>query len=160
MQAFKKILSPVDLSEVSQKIVPMTIMVAKKFSSEIHLLFVARRFEHLSSIYVAPMSIENLEEEIVKGAEQKMEEFVEEHFGGYPDCKARVVIGDPAEEIVNYIKSESMGLVIIGTHGRKGIERIFFGSVANRVIKTSPIPVLSINPYRAEGDQNGEISKD
>ena len=149
MQTFNKILFPVDLSEASPKIAPLVLMVAKTFSSEIHLLFVARRLEYFSSIYVTHVSIQNFEEEIVKGAEKRMEEFIETYFHGYPDCKTRVVIGDPSEEIVNYIESESMDLVIIGTHGRKGIERIMFGSVANRVIRRSPIPVLSINPYRS-----------
>ncbi|MDY7037905.1 MAG: universal stress protein [Thermodesulfobacteriota bacterium] len=154
MELFNKILSPVDLSEASQKIAPLTLTVAKKFNSEIHLLFVARKFDHFSNIYVAHMSIENFEAEIVKGAEQGMEEFAKEHFSAYPAYKTRVVIGDPSEEILNYVESESMDLLIIGTHGRKGIERIVFGSVANRVIRKSPIPVLSINPYR------GEISQD
>jgi nucleotide-binding universal stress UspA family protein len=44
-----------------------------------------------------------------------------------------------------------MDLVVMGTHGRKGIERVLFGSVADRVIKTSPVPVLSINPYKVSG---------
>jgi nucleotide-binding universal stress UspA family protein len=58
------------------------------------------------------------------------------------------MVGDAAEEIINRVKSEGIGLVIIGTHGRKGLDRIVFGSVADRVIKMSPVPVLSINPYK------------
>ena len=46
------------------------------------------------------------------------------------------------------VKPQGIDLVIMGTHGRKGLNRILFGSVAERVIKMSPIPVLSINPYR------------
>lgn len=57
-------------------------------------------------------------------------------------------MGDAAEEILSYIRSARIDLVIIGTHSRKGLERIFFGSVAERVIKMSPTPVLSGNPYR------------
>jgi nucleotide-binding universal stress UspA family protein len=58
-----------------------------------------------------------------------------------------VVLGDAAEEILNYAKTEGIDLIIMGTHGRKGIERIIFGSVAERVVKKSPIPVLTVNPY-------------
>ena len=45
------------------------------------------------------------------------------------------------------MQSEGVDLVIMGTHGRKGLERIIFGSVAERVVKNSPIPVLTVNPY-------------
>jgi nucleotide-binding universal stress UspA family protein len=146
MPEFKKLLFPIDFSEVSPKMAPWALKVAKKFSSEIHLLFVARRLEHLASIYVEQVSIEDFENEVIRGAEEKIEEFANTHFHGYPDCKTRVVLGD--EEILNYIKSEEIDLIVIGTHGRKGMDRILFGSVAERVIKMSPVPVMSINPYR------------
>jgi nucleotide-binding universal stress UspA family protein len=148
MPEFKKLLFPIDFSEVSPKLASWALKVAKKFSSEIHLLFVARRLEHLASIYVEQVSIEDFENEVIRGAEEKIEEFANTHFHGYPACKTRVVLGDAAEEILNYVKAEEIDLIVIGTHGRKGIDRILFGSVAERVIKMSPVPVMSINPYR------------
>ena len=148
MKKINKILFPVDLSEVSPKVAPWVLTVAKKFNTEIHLLFVARKLEHLSSVYVTLVSIEKFEDELVRGAEKGIEEFATTYFKGYPACKNRVVLGDAAEEILSYIKTEAIDLVIIGTHGRKGLERIFFGSVAERVIKKSSVPVLSVNPYR------------
>jgi len=81
---------------------------------------------------------------------KKLEEFAREHFRGHPRCTPRVLLGDIAEEILNYAESEKMDLIIIGTHGRKGLERVYFGSIAERVIKMSPTPVLSINPYRVK----------
>ena len=149
MKEVKKILFPVDLSEASPEIVPWVLFTAKKFSAEIHMLFVVRKFDHFSGFYVAQVSIENFEGEIIKGAEKKIEEFANRYFNGYPVCKTKVMVGDTAEEIINHIRSEGIDLVIIGTHGRKGIDRIVFGSVADRVIKMSPVPVLSINPYKA-----------
>ena len=127
--------------------VPWILFVAKKFSAEIHLLFVVRKFDHFSALDVTQVSIENFEGEIIKGAETKIEAFANRYFEGYPFCKTKVMVGDAAEEIINYVKSENIDLVIIGTHGRKGLDRIVFGSVADRVIKMSPVPVLSINPY-------------
>ena len=151
MKEFEKILFPVDLSEVSSKIAPWVLHVAKKFDAKIHLLFVARKFEHFIEVYVTPDSIENFEGEIISGAKKKMEEFAETHFKGYAACEHRVVLGDAAEEIIKYIQSEMMDLVIMGTHGRKGLEGVLFGSVADRVVKMSTAPVLSINPYRVPG---------
>ena len=148
MKEFKKILFPVDLSEVSPMIAPWVIYVAEKFNAEIHILFVARKFEHFAGVYVTPDSIEKFEGEVIRGAEKKMEEFVKEYFIECPAYKPKVVLGDVREEILAYVQSKGIDLVIMGTHGRKGLERIIFGSVVDRVVKMSPVPVLSINPYR------------
>jgi len=146
-------------SEVSPKIAPWVLLTAKKFQAEIHLLFVARNLEHLTSVNVQMASIENFQSEIIKGAETNIEKFANTYFEGYPVYKAKVVVGDAAEEILNYIRSAKIDLVIIGTHGRKGLERIFFGSVAVRVIKMSPTPVLSVNPYRVPSfEKDKELS--
>jgi nucleotide-binding universal stress UspA family protein len=147
MQAFKQILFPVDLSEVSPKIAPYVIEMAEKFDAEIHLLFVARILQHFTSIYVPHPSVNKFETEVIEGAEKKLQEFMEEYFKDVP-CKAKVMLGDPAEETLNYVRSEGIDLVIMGTHGRKGLEHILFGSVAERVVKQSPVPVLTVNPYR------------
>ena len=147
MKEFKKILFPIDFSEVSPKIVPYVITMADKLDAEVHLVFVVRKLENYRSIFDSPVSVENFENEIVLEAETKMEEFVEEFFKSIFRPKTKILIGDIAEEILTYIKSEEIDLVIIGTHGRKGMDRIIFGSVAERVIKSAPVPVLSVNPY-------------
>lgn len=147
MQAFKRILFPVDLSESSPKIVPYVREMAEKFEAEVHLLFVARILQHFTSIYVPHPSIYKFEEEMKKGAEQKLQEFTEEYLKDVP-CKRKVILGDAAQEVLNHIQSEGIDLVIMGTHGRKGLEHIIFGSVAERVVKHSPVPVLTVNPYR------------
>lgn len=151
MKPFKKILVPVDFSEVSPKIAPVAYNVVKEGDASVHLLFVARMFHYYADVYVDVGSIEAMQGEIIRGAEKKMDEFIEAHFKGYPNLTSKVVLGDPAEEILRYADSENMDLIIMGTHGRKGLERVLFGSVAERVIKMSPIPVLSINPYRSPG---------
>ena len=90
MKFAKKILFPADLSEVSPKIAPYVKEVASKFSAEVHIVFVARILQHFTSIYVPHPSVRNFEAEIVKGAEKKLGEFVDEHFRGVSP-KAKVV---------------------------------------------------------------------
>ena len=148
MKDFSKILFPVDLSDVSPKIAPWVLATAQKYDAEVYLLFVARRFDQYAGLSVPIEAIENIENEIITGAEASLDEFATNYFKAYPKCKTKVVQGDAAEEILNFIASEKVDLVIIGTHGRKGIERVLFGSVAERVIKMSPAPVMSINPYK------------
>lgn len=146
MHHFKKILFPVDLSEASPKIVPYVREMAAKFDAEVHLLFVARILQHFTSIYVPHPSVNEFEAEIVKGAEKKLQEFTEEYFKDVL-CKARVVLGDAAEETLNYVRSEGIDLIVMGTHGRKGLEHVIFGSVAEKVVKKSAVPVLTVNPH-------------
>ncbi|MBW1888710.1 MAG: universal stress protein [Deltaproteobacteria bacterium] len=148
MKLFREILFPVDFSEVTPKIVPWVSTIAEQFGAKIHLLFVVRKLEHFSEIDVAPVVIQDFEAAVIRGAEKNMEEFANTHLKEKLAYKTEVVLGDAAEEIINYIKAEGIDLVIMGTHGRKGLNRILFGSVADRVIKISPVPVLSINPYR------------
>ncbi len=148
MKEFKKILFPVDLSESSPKLVPYVTTMAEKFGAEIHLLFVARVFQYFSGIYVPHPSISKFEDEIVEGAKKRLKEFTEEYFSDFPETRAEVVPGDISEEILKYTGSKGIDLLILGTHGRKGLEKVVFGSVAERVAKTSPVPVLLVNPYK------------
>ena len=148
MKEFKKILFPVDLSESSPKLVPYVLTMAEKFGAKICLLFVARVLESFTSIYVPHPSIDKFENEVVEGAKKRLQEFKEEHFQAFPDTEAVVLSGDISDVILNYIKSEKFDLVIMGTHGRKGLEKVVFGSVAERVTKISSAPVLLLNPYK------------
>lgn len=148
MAEFKKILFPVDLSEVSAEIIPYVTTMAGTFRADLHVLFVARIFRYYDAIYVPPVSIVEFEEKIVAGGKRRLDEFVEEHLKDCCVAEAKVIPGDPAEEIVRYIETEGIDLVVMSTHGRKGLDRVLFGSVTNHVVRTSSVPVLTVNPYR------------
>jgi nucleotide-binding universal stress UspA family protein len=122
--------------------------MAKKFESKIYILFAARVFDYFTSMYVPHPSISRFSKEVIEGAEKRLYEFVDEHFSEFANTKTIVVAGDASEEIINYIKDLRIDLVIMGTHGRKGMDKIIFGSVAERVLKTSPVPVMVVNPYK------------
>ena len=136
----KKILYPVALTEISEKIVPYVFFISEKFGSEVHLMFVARMGR--KEFFETPESVLGL-------ATERLKEFVEEHFKNYP-VKTKVVSGDPADRIIEYIDAEDIDLVIMGTHGRKGLEKILLGSVAAEVISRSKAPVVTINPFRID----------
>ncbi|MFH1091326.1 MAG: universal stress protein [Pseudomonadota bacterium] len=155
MQNIKKILFPVDLSEVAPKIASWVRILADKFEAEVHLLFVARTMGQYVGIHVPFAAVSDFESEIVKGAEQSLLEFVQANF---PDRQVvfKVASGYPADEILNYAEAKGMDLIIMGTHGRKGLERIFFGSVAENVVKRSQIPVLTVNPFRMAATAEAE----
>jgi nucleotide-binding universal stress UspA family protein len=149
MIAFRKILFPVDLSEVSPLVVPFVRDAAARYEAEVHIVFVSRDMAGYAGLYVPHVYIHEFQERVAEGGEKKLAEFVSEHFADL-SAHSAILQGDPAEEILKYASNEKMDLIIIATHGRKGIDRIIFGSVAEQVVKTSPVPVLVINPRKLE----------
>jgi nucleotide-binding universal stress UspA family protein len=150
MHDFKKILFPVDLSESSAKIVPFVKSLADRYGARIHLLFVARVFDYFTSMYVPHPSVSQFEKEVIEGAEKRLYEFADESFKDIAGTRTQVVAGDPSEEILSYISTHGINLVVMGTHGRKGIDKVIFGSVAERVVKSSPVPVMVVNPFKVD----------
>jgi len=63
-------------------------------------------------------------------------------------CTGKVVNGEVVDEIVAYTEEKNAGMIIIGTHGAKGLKKILLGNVAERVVHRAPCPVLLFNPYR------------
>ncbi len=149
MPEFRKILFPVDLSPAAVKVVPYVKHMAERHQGRVHLLFVARVFDYFTSMYVPHPSVTQFEKEVLEGAQKRLYEFAEEHFGQPPPARVKVVAGDPSEEILRYIQEEGIDLVVMGTHGRKGLDKVIFGSVAERVVKSAPVPVMVVNPFTA-----------
>jgi len=150
MHDFKKILFPLDLSESAAKIVPFVKSLASRYDARVHLLFVARVFDYFTSMYVPHPSVSQFEKEVIEGAEKRLYEFADENFAAVAGTRTQVVAGDPSEEILGYIAAHGIDLVVMGTHGRKGLDKVIFGSVAERVVKSSPVPVMVVNPFKVE----------
>ncbi len=124
--------------------VPLLNELEEKCQAEVLVLFVARAFEHY-----APMGvpyIDEFEKGIRTQGEKRLREFTETYCYN-KNYHSEVVEGHPAEKIIEYAKEKNVDLIIMGTHGRRGLDRIIFGSVADYVVKYSPIPVLTVNPY-------------
>lgn len=147
MKEVKKILVPVDFSENSKKILKSARYMAETFSADLSLIFVAQSFEAYSGFFVPHLPLDQLSDEMIIGARKKMANFVEDHLADMT-VKSLVIAGDVAEEILAYAEKENIDLIIMGTHGYKGLERVLFGSIAEQVVKNSPCPILTINPYK------------
>ena len=148
MIEIKKILFPLDLTENSSKILPYVLSVSEKYNSQIYLLHVVQDLNKWGKLYVPHPSMDKFQEEAIKNAEKAMDKICKNQLQSCPNFQKRVVSGDTVDEILKIIESESIDLLIMGTHGRKGLEHVIFGSVAENVVKKSPVPVLSINPYK------------
>jgi nucleotide-binding universal stress UspA family protein len=66
---------------------------------------------------------------------------------GVSDIVAKVLMGDVGEQIVEYATEIQADMIVMGTHGYKGLEKIMFGSVADKVVRAADCPVTTINPY-------------
>ena len=145
MADFKKILCAVDFSEHSPVVADYASTLAKKMGAEIMCLYVAPSLDQYVGFHVPPSSIENFVGEIVTGADSSMESFIDDNFKDV-NVTGKVVTGYAAEEILSIAKNEKTDLIVMGTHGRAGIDRILFGSVAEKVVKAANCPVLTIRP--------------
>ena len=145
MKDIKKILCAVDLSENSVELAQYATTLGKALNAEICVLYVAPTLSQYVGFHVPPSSIENFVGEIVDGAVKNMEKFVAENFEGVK-ATGKVITGYAAEEILHYATEIEVDLIIMATHGRKGIDRILFGSVAEKVVKNAAQAVLTIHP--------------
>jgi nucleotide-binding universal stress UspA family protein len=153
MITIKRILYPIDFSECSYEVVPYVLSMAEKFEAKVYLLYVARDLRHFAGFHVPHTSISLFTKELVEASERMMDQLCRDHFKEYTNFERKVMIGDAGEEIVGTAEREGIDLIVMGTHGRKGLDRTLFGSVAGYVVKHSSVPVLTVNPYRLKHRQ-------
>lgn len=142
---FKKVLCPVDFSEFTDEILAYAVGIAKRFDSELHLIHVIPNLNYFTP-YESFLTPENL-----VAIERNIEGEVDKDFDKITknlDMPVKRIIktGVTFVEIIDYVKEQDIGLVVMGTHGRSGIEHILIGSVAEKVVRKSPCPVLTIRP--------------
>jgi nucleotide-binding universal stress UspA family protein len=142
---FEKILCPVDFSEFTDEILAYAVNIAKRFDSELHLIHVIPNLNYFTP-YESFLTPENL-----VAIERNIEGEVGRDFDKITKkldlpFKRIVKTGVNFVEIIDYIKDQGIDLVVMGTHGRSGIEHILIGSVAEKVVRKSPCPVLTVRP--------------
>lgn len=143
---FEKILVPVDFSEYTDHILGFAVEIAQKFGSSLHLLHVIPNMDYFTP-YESFMAADNMVE-VQKGIEGEVEKDLQKvaaKITGVAVTNA-VRTGVAFIEVIDYVRSEGISLVVMGTHGRGGFEHILMGSVAEKVVRRSPCPVLTIRP--------------
>ena len=146
MVEIKRILYPIDFSECSYQVLPYVLYVAEKYDAEIYLLYVVDDLRQFAGMHVPHTSISNFVEQAMVESEKMLDKICDEHLQSCPNFQRRLVMGDPRLEIFRMVESEKIDLVIIGSHSRRGLERIIFGSVAEYVVKNASVPVLTVKP--------------
>ena len=146
MAEIRKILCAVDFSESTGILAGYAALLAKGLGAEVLVLHVVTAMQRYTDIEITDESLREFEERAKVRAEKEMRDCMEGFFKAVPGAKGKVVMGFAPETLVDEAKEQGCGLILMGTHGRTGLSRLLFGSVAERVVKTSPIPVLTVRP--------------
>ena len=143
---YKKVLFCTDFSENSDFAFEFAYGIAKRDAGFLYILHVIP--ENPNQVYVENMvDIEQIRK-IQKGIQKDLDNKYKERYLKNMDNGTRYKIvtksGREDEEIINFAKTEKVDIIVMGTHGRTGIEHVFFGSVAEKVLRQSPFPILVI----------------
>ena len=140
-----KILCCVNLAEDCTPIANYTRKLALNMGADILVLYVAPTLRQYAGFHVQPKTIGHFVEEISSAAQEMMDKFVAENFEGV-NAQGRIVVGYASEVILDVSVADHCDLIVMCTHGRTGLDRILFGSVAEKVVQKSTVPVLSLRP--------------
>lgn len=142
---FKKILVPLDGSETAEAILPFAQEIATNVGAELLLVTAVQQV----GVWDAALTLQVMDKEQA-AAQQYLTDQVQK-LGG--KAKSSVIQGDAAEAILSTADKEKADLIAISTHGRSGLRRFLFGSVATKLLEASKVPVLFLHPK--EGEDKG-----
>lgn len=143
MSTLKVILFPTDFSEGSGTACAMLRTLAELSGARVHVLHVITELTDRRRRHLPVELVENFIAEIRKLADVDMAKHVERHLSGM-DIVTEIVIGEGYEDILRRASELEPDLIVLGTHGKRGLERLFVGSTAENVMRRSAIPVLIV----------------
>jgi nucleotide-binding universal stress UspA family protein len=144
---WKRICCPIDFSDASRAAMEVAADLARRFGAELVLLHAypipGYTFPD-GSVVASPKMMQDLAEQ----AERHLEEWRAdaERLAGGARVGAEKAVGEPAKEIVTFAHGRGVDLLVLGTHGRTGIEHALMGSIAERVVRRAHCPVLTVRP--------------
>ena len=152
---YKHIMVPLDGSELAECVLGHVEMIAKdcQGSPKVTLIRVVTPLKLYGNLdfggaveYISPEQIQRLEDDNRKTAQEYLSKQVQRLKADGINAEAQVSFGMPSNVLEQFAEKNNVDLIVIATHGRSGISEWFWGSVAERVLKTSRIPVLMVRP--------------
>lgn len=136
---YESILLPTDGSEASKAAYDHAMEIAERFDATLHVLYVADTTEY-STVTFENNVVDSLERE----GKQVVDGVVEDAEARDVDAVGVVMQGGAYETIQSYIDENDVDMVVMGTHGRSGFDRIVLGSVTEHVVRTADVPVVTV----------------
>ncbi len=141
----RNILLPTDFSECSTAAFEHASTFAVMYNAHLHVLHVVRDHPLVTMDSSTPEGEKNKSSNL-HGPEGELRKLVQRILPHQSKVIEAVRYGQAYKEIVNYARSEDIDLIVIATHGRTGLTHMVMGSVAERIVRFSPVPVLTIKP--------------
>ncbi len=141
---FRHILCPVDFSTQSDRAMECAGDLAQRFQADLTVLHVVYDPLDITCSHIPHPPLEQLREEMIREAERALQRRVRRRLRFLPRAKTMVVAGPPYRQIVRYAQEHHADLIVMGTQGLTGLDRLIMGSTAERVVRTAPCPVVSI----------------
>jgi nucleotide-binding universal stress UspA family protein len=140
----RRILVPFDFSEYSEKAFTWALEMADKWRSRILLLHVVPMPNYPPMLMGTYFNVSEFEASLQADAEARAKEFVGKSRHRPVQVDTRVIIGEPFGDICRVAEEEAVDLIVMGSHGRTGLSHVLLGSVAERVVRHAPCPVLVV----------------
>ena len=149
MKDFKNILYPIALTEISHKVAPYVLTMARQLDAQVHLLHVLRRFDWFVDTYVSESPkpdfkriASDFESQLQIQARQKLESFKQKYFGDIRIASTDVVTGTNYKQILGYVDEKKIDLIIMGTGTT--VLKMMFGSISEKVSRLADVPVMLV----------------
>jgi nucleotide-binding universal stress UspA family protein len=152
MIQLKRILVPTDFSEHSERAAAYAAELARRFQAEkvycVHVSDIPADLLATSAYYMTGPS-EDFIDQVRAQSKQSLDAFVAKNLAGLP-VETVFLEGRPFVEIIRFARENAVELIVIATHGRTGLTHALFGSVAERVVRKAPCPVLVVHREERE----------
>ena len=141
MKLFSKILVPIDFGEPSARALEIAGALAKDTGGTITILHVFDVPASYAGMGISPVE---LLAPMWEAGKKQLEDTLSKLKATVPDATEEIARGVPWREILAVIERDRPDLVVMGTHGRRGVQRMLLGSVAEKIVRVSPVPVLTV----------------
>ncbi len=139
-----RITVPVDFSNHSRIALEYAKDMAAAFDATLDIVHVIEERLHPAFYNTGVFTVYDLEPDIESRLHSELETFYQETGEAPPEATYTILYGNPSKKIVQHIKDQNSDLLVIATHGLRGIKRALMGSVAERVVRNAPCPVLTV----------------
>jgi len=146
MAAIRRILFATDFSDNSKYALTFALSFAQKYDAMLYILHVIQQPSYPLGMYaeISFDAMDKFSQSISDAVEKEMQILKDKDLKGYGKYECMIVHGTPFLEILRMAKEKNAELIVVGTHGRTGLDHVLFGSTAEKVVRRAPCPVLSV----------------